>query len=149
LHIILIQEIAEQIKELVGGTIFRIEPVEKYPRKYQEILKVSKVEINNNIRLQLTNTVKNIDQYESIFVGSPNWYSTIAPTVATFLSEYDLSGKNVIPFLTHGGVVHCITDIKKLSVNATILERFVIAESLIGKVKQELQDWLTRIQILG
>jgi flavodoxin len=55
------QKIAEQIKELVGGTVFRIEPVEKYPRSYQEVLKVSKIEIENGIRPPLKEKVENFE----------------------------------------------------------------------------------------
>lgn len=144
------QKIAEQIRELVGGTVFRIEPVEKYPRSYQEVLKVSKVEIENGIRPPLKEKVENIERFDTIFVGSPNWYSTIAPPVATFLSEHDLSGKSVIPFVTHGGggVAHCITDIKKLIGNTTMLEGFVISGYRTGRVKQEIRNWLTQIQLI-
>ena len=145
------QEVAEQIKELVGGTIFRIEPIEKYPRKYHEVLKVSKVEIESGFRPPLKGKIENLERFDTIFVGSPNWYSTIAPPVATFLSEHDLSGKRVIPFVTHGGggVGYCITDIKKLIGNATMLEGFVISGYRSGRIKQEIQDWLLQIQILS
>ncbi|MFW9835714.1 MAG: flavodoxin [Candidatus Thorarchaeota archaeon] len=145
------KEIAEQINELVGGTIFRIEPVDEYPRSYQEVLKVSKVEIDNGIKPSLKKKVENFERFGMIFVGSPNWYSTIAPPVATFLSDYDLSGKKVIPFVTHGGggVAHCIIDIKKLIGNATMLEGFVISGYRTGRAKQELQTWLTQIQMIS
>ncbi|MFW9842973.1 MAG: flavodoxin [Candidatus Thorarchaeota archaeon] len=143
------QEIAEQIEKLVGGTIFRIEPVEKYPRNYHEVLKVSKVEIENDIRPPLAEQIEEISQYNSIFIGSPNWYSTIAPPVTTFLSENDLSGKTVIPFVTHGGggVAHCITDIERLVPDSTVLEGFVISGSRTGNAKSKLQEWLEKIQI--
>ena len=145
------EEIANKIRELVGGDIFRIVPVEKYPRSYQEVLKVSKVEIANGVKPALEGVVDDMEQYDTIFIGSPNWYSTIAPPVATFVSEYDFSGKTVIPFVTHGGggVAHCITDIKKLIANTSMLEGFVISGSRTGRAKQELEDWLTRIQMVG
>ena len=94
------EEIANQIRELVGGDIFRIEPVKKYSRIYQEVLKESKVEIENDIKPPIVENVQEMGQYDMVFVGSPNWYSTIAPPVATFLSEHSLSGKMVIPFIT-------------------------------------------------
>ena len=145
------QELAKQIKELVGGTIFRIEPVDKYPRNYQEVLKVSKVEIEDGVKPPLTKSVDDIAQYDSIFVGSPNWYSTIAPPVVTFLSEYDLSGKTVIPFVTHGGggVSRCITDIKKLVPDSTVLDGFVISGSRTATANQKLQEWLRDIQVIS
>ena len=145
------QKIAEHIVELVGGTLFRIEPVEKYSRNYQEVLKVSKVEIKNGFKPPLTKAVDNINQFDSIFIGSPNWYSTIAPPVATFLSQYDLSGKTVVPFVTHGGggVAHCITDIKKMCPNSDTLEGFVIYGSRAGNASQKISEWLKDIQMMS
>jgi hypothetical protein len=57
----------------------------------------------------------------------------------------------VIPFVTHGGggVAHCIIDIKKLIGNATMLEGFVISGYRTGRVKQEIQNWLTQIQMIS
>ena len=145
------QELAEQIKELVGGTMFRIEPVEKYSRNYQEVLKVSKVEIKNDVKPPLSESIEDIDQYDPIFIGSPNWYSTIAPPVATFISEHDLSEKTVVPFVTHGGggVAHCIIDIKKLVPDSTVLEGFVISGSRAAGANQQLQAWLRDIQVIS
>ena len=98
------ENFADQIKKLVGGDFFRIETVDEYPPSYQEVLKVSKVEIDNHYKPPIKSLVENIDQYNIVFVGTPNWYSTIAPPVTTFLSMHDLSEKTVIPFATHGVV---------------------------------------------
>ena len=72
--------------------------------------------------------MKNIGKFDLIFIGSPNWYSTIAPPVVTFLSEYDFSGKRVIPFISHGGggKARCITDLKKMIPEATVLKEIVV-----------------------
>jgi flavodoxin len=144
------EEIANKIRELIGGDIFRIVPVERYPRNYQEVLKQSKVEIENDIRPVLEEKVDAIEQYDIVFIGSPNWYSTIAPPVATFLSEYDLSGKRMIPFITHGGggVSDCITDIKKMCPNVTLSEGLVISGSRTSTANQKLQEWLREIQMI-
>jgi flavodoxin len=64
------QEIANQINEFVGGDVFRIEPVEDYPSDYQEVLRVSKVEIANHIKPDLKEEVKNVEQYDILFIGS-------------------------------------------------------------------------------
>jgi len=145
------EEIANKIRELVGGDIFRIMPVERYPRSYREVLKVSKVEIENGFKPALDNKVDDMEQYDTVFIGSPNWYGTIAPPVATFLSEYNLSGKKLIPFITHGGggVSNCITDIRKMSPDAKAPEGFVISGGRTSTTNQKLQGWLREIQMIN
>jgi flavodoxin len=144
------QEFANQISEFVGGDVFRIEPVENYPSSYQEVLKVSKVEIDNHIQPELKAEVEDVEQYDIFFIGSPNWYSTIAPPVVSFLANYDFSGKVVVPFITHagGGKANCLTDIRKMSSGAIILQGLAISGSQVKTASQKIRSWLTEIQLL-
>lgn len=144
------QEIANQINDFVGGDVFRIEPVKDYPSNYQEVLRVSKVEIDNHIKPDLKEEVKNVEQYDIIFIGSPNWYSTIAPPVVSFLANYDLSRKVVVPFITHagGGAANCFTDIKKMGSDATILQGIAISGSQVKTAHQKIRSWLRDIQLI-
>ena len=145
------QNIANQISEIVGGDIFRIEPLKSYPEDMDEILKVSKEEIDSNYNPPLKAKVDNIGQYDIIFVGTPNWYNTIAPPVASFLAEHDLSGKTIVPFSTHGGggEANCFTDIKAATESANILEGIAIYEGSIGDVNQKLVGWLNAINVIN
>ena len=122
------QEIALKINEMVGGEIFRIEPIKTYPEEYREVLKISKEEIRRNYKPPLKKKVDDIEKFNVIFIGSPNWYSTIAPPVVTFLSGHNLSGKKVIPFISHGGGGKAggITDLKKMIPEVTVLEEIVV-----------------------
>ncbi len=97
------KEVAEAIAEKTGGTLFRIETVQSYPEEYRATTEQAKKEINADFRPELKDKVADIAQYDVIFIGSPNWWGTIAPAVSTFLSSYNLKGKKVIPFITHGG----------------------------------------------
>lgn len=97
------KEVAEAIAEKTNGTLFRIETVKAYPEEYRATTEQAKKEINDGYRPELKDKVADIAQYDVIFIGSPNWWGTIAPAVSTFLSSYDLKGKKVIPFITHGG----------------------------------------------
>ncbi|MHA1905851.1 MAG: flavodoxin [Candidatus Thorarchaeota archaeon] len=145
------QEIANQIQEIVGGDLFSIEPVEKYPSNYQECLKVSKVQIDDGFKPPLTEEVDDIGQYDIIFVGSPNWYSTIAPPVATFLNMYDFNGKTVVPFITHagGGVSDCITDITMMIPDTTVFEGFVISGSRASSAEAKIRTWLRELRLFA
>ncbi len=145
------EKLANQIKNLVGGDLFRIEVVNEYPPSYQEVLKVSKVEIDNQYKPPIKNYVENMDEYDIVFVGTPNWYSTMAPPVATFLSMHDLSEKTIIPFATHGGggEARCLTDINEMSSQATVLEGIAIYGSQAETAKNKMLMWLKKLQIFS
>lgn len=97
------KKIANAIHEKVGGDIFEIKAEGSYSEEYKEMVQQAKKEIQDGFRPKLTTEVENIGQYDIIFIGSPNWWGTITPQVSSFLESYDLSGKKVIPFITHGG----------------------------------------------
>lgn len=107
------KDVAEAIRSKTGGDIFRIETVQSYPEEYRATTAQAKREINEGFRPELKGKIDNIAQYNIIFIGSPNWWGTIAPAVSSFLADYDLKGKTVIPFITHGGggVQNTITDL--------------------------------------
>lgn len=144
------REIATQIKTATGGDIFEIQPVKPYPEEYQKVLDQAKEEINSNYKPDLKTKVENIDSYDVIFIGSPNWYSTIAPPVSKFLSEYNLSGKTVVPFITHGGggLAQCVTAITALCPNSTILDALVVSGSSVKSSQNEVSEWLRELKII-
>jgi flavodoxin len=142
---------AKQIKNLVSGDLFKIEEVNKYPPSYQEVLKVSKVEIDNQIKPPIKSFVENIEQYDIVFVGTPNWYGTMAPPVATFLSAHDLSEKIIVPFATHGGggEQQCLTDIKQMSSQGIVLEGMVFYGSQAEIESNSILAWLRELKIFN
>lgn len=80
-------------------------------------------EIQEGVRPELAAKVEDMGKYDVIFIGSPNWWSTIAPPVASFLASYDLSGKTVIPFVTHGAAAwRCADEVRKLCPKSTVLK---------------------------
>lgn len=109
------KEVAEAIQKITGSDLFEIKTEGSYPEEYNAMVQQAKKEINDNFRPKLTTSVADIAQYDTIFIGSPNWWGTITPQVSSFLAEYDLSGKNIIPFITHGGggVQNTVADLTK------------------------------------
>ena len=97
------REVARQISEATGGDLFEIVPATPYPTEYRAVVDQGKKEIEAGVRPALKNPVGDLSQYDVIFVGSPCWWATIAPPVATFLTSYDFAGKTVVPFMTHEG----------------------------------------------
>ena len=115
---------AEQIQKATGGTLAEIKPIKAYSPDYKTCVDQAKKEIKDGIKPKITVNVDDIKKYDVIFVGSPNWWSTIAPPVASFLSNYDLAGKIVIPFVTHGGggMARCESDLRKLCPKSNVLK---------------------------
>ena len=96
--------VAEIIADKIGADIFEIKVVnDDYPTKYNPLIQRAKQEKMANLRPELVGRVDNIEQYDNIFIGYPNWWSDMPMPVYTFLESYDFSGKNVYHFCTHEG----------------------------------------------
>ena len=117
---------AEKIHTITGGDIYEIKQQESYPRNYNAVVEQAKKEITQGLKPALKGDLPNISVYDLVFIGSPNWWSTIAPPVSTFLSSTDFTGKTIIPFITHGGggLNRTTSDIKKLTQGAKVLDGF-------------------------
>lgn len=95
--------IAQMIAEQTGAVLFEIKPKTPYPTTYQELLDISRQEMTDKARPEIADTVDNMDDYDTIFIGYPNWWGDMPMIVYNFLESYDLSGKTIVPFCTHGG----------------------------------------------
>ena len=95
--------IAHMIAEQTGADLFEIKPETPYPTTYQGLLDVSQQEMRDNARPEIADTVDNMGDYDTIFIGYPNWWGDMPMIVYSFLESYDLSGKTIVPFCTHGG----------------------------------------------
>ena len=142
--------IAHLIQQQVGGTIHEIQPAVPYPSSYDAVVDQAGEEIQAGYKPPLKTKLDHIKSYDTVFVGSPNWWNTIAPPVATFLSEYDLSGKTVVPFCTHGGggLGRIGRDIAVLCPHSTVLTSFEIYGSGRGDAQARVSAWLRRIGMI-
>lgn len=116
--------VAQKIERLTGGDMFRIDTVDKYPAGYTECTRVAKEELKANIRPRLSDKVDDMEQYNIVFLGYPNWWGTMPMAVHTFLEAYDFKGKTIIPFCTHegSGMGHSVEDIRRLCPGAIVLD---------------------------
>ena len=91
-----------------------------------------------------------MDSYNVVFVGYPNWWGTIPMPVATFLSEYDFSGKDIVPFCTNEGsrFGQSITDIKKLCPKSTILNGLAIRGGDVRNAQSKVSEWLRELEMI-
>ncbi|MEZ5335009.1 MAG: flavodoxin [Methanolobus sp.] len=139
------------IREITGGggDVFQIDTVKPYPKDYAATTNIAKKELNENARPQLSSHVDNMELYDVIFLGYPNWWGTMPMPVFTFLEEYDLSGKVIVPFCTHegSGMGRSESDIEKLCPEATILKGLAIHGSRVSAAKKDIENWLSKLSI--
>jgi flavodoxin len=143
------REIANQIHERVGGDIVEIQTVEPYPEDYSAVTKQAQQELNSGFKPPLKTKVENIGSYDVIFVGSPCWWSTVASPVRTFLSEYDLSGKVIAPFITHAGsgLGRSVADIGTFCPDSTIPDGLAVWGTNAKTAQSEVAEWLRRLGV--
>lgn len=143
--------IAKKIKELTGSDLFHIETVKAYPKDYTETTNVAQDEKRANARPELTGIVADMDSYDVIYLGYPNWWGTMPMAVFTFLDSYDFSGKTIIPYCTHEGSGLSSTDRKvaKAGKGANVLEGLGIegkmAQNEPDKVRPDVREWLAKL----
>lgn len=143
------REIANQIHRSVGGDIFEIQVVEPYPEDYEEVKKIAMHEQASDLKPALKTKVEKIGSYDVIFVGTPIWWGTIAAPVKSFLLQYDLSGKTIVPFITHqgSGLGRSVADISKLCPKSTLLDGIAIWGRNVKTAQNEVSEWLKNIKI--
>lgn len=143
--------VADMIREIIGGDLFRIDTVKSYPGDYTATTNVAKKELNNNVRPEISSRVENMASYNVIFLGYPNWWGTMPMPVFTFLEDYDFSGKTIIPFCTHegSGLGRSEKDIAKLCPKATLLKGLAIHGSRVSTAKKDVADWLSKIGMIS
>ncbi len=139
--------IAEMIAEKTGGTLFQIVPEKAYPDNYKECIDQAKKELNSNARPSIKGNV-NVDEYDTIFIGYPNWWSDVPMPLYTFIEKHSWQGKTVIPFCTHEGSGLGSTP-KKLAASckgATLLKGLAVrgatAQNSRDEARQAVNDWL-------
>lgn len=143
--------IAKVIQEATGGDLFAIKTVQQYPGTHKELIDFAKKEVEAKARPKLSTHINNLDKYDVIFVGFPNWWYDMPMPIYTFFEEYDFSGKTIVPFCTHGGsrfssAIQTITDLEK---DATVIKGLPISRDNIAEAKPTVLLWLRDIGIIS
>ena len=143
------REMAQQIQKSMGGDLFEIQTVTPYPFEYNAVTKQAKQELESGFKPPIKAKIANIKEYDIVFVGSPNWWGTIAPPMMTFLAEHDLSGKTIVPFITHqgSGLGRSAADIAKLAPQATMRDGLAIWGKDVKNSQDEVAKWLRDLKL--
>jgi flavodoxin len=144
------QYMAQIIQNSIGGELFEIRTVQNYPRDHEPLVDQAANEQDDNLRPELSTKVENINDYDVIFIGYPNWWGDMPMPLYTFLEEYDLSGKTIVPFSTHGGsgFSNTINTIEDLQPNATVItDALTISRNNIADAASEITDWVNELDL--
>ena len=138
---------ASLIQQHTGGELFLIETEEKYPASSDATIDQARTEQNEDARPKLRSHVENMDEYEVIFLGYPNWWGTLPQPVFTFLEEYDFEGKTIIPFCTHegSGLGRSESDLKESLPGSTVLDGLAIRGRNVSNSEADIIAWLQEL----
>ncbi len=136
--------VAKTVQETIGGDLFQIETVQQYPLDHDPLVDQAADEKSAELRPELATQLENLDQYDTIILGYPNWWADLPMPVYTFLEEYDFAGKTIIPFVTHGGsgFSNTVGTIAALQPGATVSENTLsIARGDVANCEETVVDW--------
>ena len=136
--------VAAMIAEATGADLFSIQTVEKYPDTYDATVDQGQEEQREDARPQLASQIENLDTYDVIFLGYPNWWGDMPMAMYSFLDEVDLSGKTIVPFVTSGGsgFSSTISTIESMESGATVQEGLAISASGAASAQDQVNEWL-------
>ena len=142
-----LRAIADMIQDTTGGEVFSIRTSVVYPADGGELIDYAAEEQEENARPELTSHIEDLAQYNTIFVGYPNWWGDMPMIIYTFLDEYDLSGKTVAPFNTSGGsgFSNSLETIAEMEPDAQITEGLSLGSSEAGDCADTVSTWLDSI----
>lgn len=142
--------VAHMISEAAETDLFSIQTVEKYPSDYDETVDQGQKEQSDDTRPKLSNSIENIDNYDIVFLGFPNWWGDMPMAMYSFLDEYDLSGKTIVPFVTSGGsgFSNAVSEIESAEPKAKVEEGLELSDSDAVTAEKDVEKWLTGLGYL-
>jgi len=155
--------IAEIIRDNVGGTLVALELEKPYPENYQATVQQVVKENETGYLPPLKTKIDSIGNYDVVFLGFPTWDMKMPPPMRSFLHQYNLSGKTVIPFNTNAGygVGSGFETVKQLCPDSKVLKRFsikggverdgvyfVIKDEKAKAAQTEVKQWLREIKLI-
>ena len=156
--------VAEIIQKKVGGTLVALELENPYSKDYQSNVEQVKKELETGFLPPLKTKIDNIEECDLIFIGFPTWSMELPPPMKSFLKQYDLSGKTIVPFNTNAGYGIGISfqTIKELCPNSKVAKgfstnggkekdgvMFVMEGEKEVEVQAEIIKWLHELELIN
>ena len=134
---------AEFIKNAVGGELFEVQTVKEYAKDYYACIDEAKRELRARARPPIKAFPEDIDRYDNIFIGYPNWWGTMPMAMFTLLEHFDWAGRKIIPFFTNegSGMGSSERDLAKACPGATIARGLSIHGAETLQSEKKIADW--------
>ena len=142
------KKIVNILKDKLDVDTIRLETVKPYRGSYDDVVEQGKKETDSGYMPEIKEIGIDLNDYDEILLGSPVWWYTFAPAVRTFLSEYDLREKIIIPFITNGGWIgSTVNDIKNMAKNSEVKNEINIKfnGSNLETSMNEINSWINRL----
>lgn len=138
------------IQELTGADMFKIEQLQEYSKNYNECIAQAQSDQKRDARPELKAYPESINNYDIIYLGFPNYWSTMPMAVFTFLEHFDFSGKTIMPFCTHegSGMGSSERDIRRLCPKAQVEKGLAIHGGSVSRSRKEIEKWIERRDVL-
>ncbi|MDE6149993.1 MAG: flavodoxin [Ruminococcus sp.] len=136
---------ADMIQIETGGDLFSIRTSVEYPGDGAKLIDYADKEQKDYVRPELTSHIENLDDYDVIFVGYPNWWFDMPMVMYSFFDEYDFSGKTIVPFNSHNGsgFSNTIKTIQSLEPDANVIsDGFTVNEKDVESSAEDIAEWV-------
>lgn len=144
-----VQQLAQWISERTGGDLFSIQVTEPYSSDWDACLERANQERAEDARPELTASVEQLERYDTVFLGYPNWWYGVPMALLSFLEENDLSDKQVYLFCSHGtgGLASSVEQIDEALPDSTALSKnvFDVYEEDASSSQQDILAWLEEL----
>ena len=142
------EKAAEMLADLTGGELYKIEQAQPYSEDYDTCTAEAKADLQNKARPEVLNLPDDLDAYDEIYLGYPNYWGTMPMAVYTFLENYDFTGKTIHPFCTHegSGLSHTVQDIQKAAPGVAVTKGLAIRGSGVDSAKPALEKWIREVR---
>lgn len=143
------ENVAKEIQLQTGADIFEIKPEQPYTDHYDDLLDIAEQEKSEEAIINIEGVITDFETYHTIYLGYPIWWADMPMIVDTFLDDYDMSGKTVIPFCTSGGsgFSASLERIKRMEPDATLLDGLSVLDGDRGNLENLVQSWLVELDM--
>lgn len=143
------RKVAKYIQKSIGGDLVQIKTKNPYPSDYDRCVSQAEKELEDDIRPEITTSVKNFAQYDEVVIGYPIWWGMAPRAVCTFVEDYDWQGKTLIPYCTSNssGTGDSAAELGRLCKGAKKTKALSAYDDdiLNSRLKKKIDKWLKDI----